>query len=58
MGARGSMPLVGEVILAEDYQTGTAVLDSVLNRTIGEDVEVRWGSGCKLLKQKVSLLGW
>ena len=26
----------------ENYETGTAVLDSTLNRTICEDLEVRW----------------
>ena len=46
----GSMPLVDEVILAEDYQTGTAILYSISNRTICEDLEVRWwdeGKGTK-----------
>ena len=37
--ACGSMPLVDKVNLTEDYQSGTALLDS--NRTICEDVEVR-----------------
>ena len=58
MGAHGSMPLVDKVILAEDYQTGTAVLDTTANRTICEEVEVRWGNGGKGLKRKVSLLRW
>ena len=58
MGARGSMPLVDKVILAEDYQTGIAVLDSMSNRTICEDLEVRWWNGGNGLKQKFSLLGW
>ena len=58
MGARGSMPLVDEVIIMEDYQTGTAVLDSISNRTICEILEVRRGGGGKGLKYKVSLLGW
>ena len=57
MGARWSMPLVDKVILAEDYQTGTAVLDSISNRAICEDLEVRWGNGGNGLKRKVSLLG-
>ena len=42
-GARGSMPLVEEVILTEDYQTGTAGHDCTSNRTICEDLDVRWG---------------
>ena len=46
-----------EVILAEVYQTGTAVLDFMLNRTICDDLELRLGNGVKGLKQKVSLLG-
>ena len=50
MGARGSMPIMDEVILAEDYQTGTAILDSSLNQAICEDVVVRWGDGGKGLK--------
>ena len=54
MSARRSMPLVSEAILAEDYQTGIAVLDSISNRTICEDLEVRCGNGGKGLKQKVS----
>ena len=58
MGAHGSMPHVDEIILAEDYQTGTAVLDSFSNRTICEDLEVRWEDGGKGMKKKVSLLGW
>ena len=58
MGASGRMPLMDEVIVAEDYQAGTAVLDCILNRTICEDVEVCWGNGGKGLKRKVSLLGW
>ena len=56
MDARGSMPCVDEVILAEDYLT--AYLISVSNRTICEDLEIRWRNGGKGLKQKVSLLGW
>ena len=58
IGASGSMPLVDEVILAEDYLTGTAVLDSISSRTICEDLEVLWGNVGKGLKRKVSLLGW
>ena len=58
MGARGSMPLVDEVILAEDYQAGIVVLDCISNRAIGEDLEVLRGSEGKGLKRKVSLLGW
>ena len=58
MGACGSMPLVDEVTLVEDYQTGTTVLDSILNRTICDDLEVRWGNGGKALREKVSQLGW
>ena len=58
MGAHGSMPLVDEVILAVDYQTGTVVLDSISNRTICEDLEVCWGNGGKGLKLNVSMLGW
>ena len=54
----GSMPLVDEVISTEDYQTGSTVLDSTSNRTICEDLEVRWGNGVNGLKGKVSLLGW
>ena len=42
-GARVSMPVIHEVILTEDYQTGIAVLDSTSNRNIGEYVEIRWG---------------
>ena len=42
MGARGSMPLVDEVILVEYYHRDTAVLDSILGRTICEDLGVRW----------------
>ena len=45
-----------EVILTEDYQTGTVVLDSTLNGNIGEDEEVRRGDGGKGLKSKVSLM--
>ena len=58
MGAHGSMPLMDEVILAEDNQSGTVVLDSILNRTICDDLEVRWGNGGKGSKLNVSLLGW
>ena len=54
MGAHGSMPLFDEVILAEDYQTGTAILDSISNRTICEDLEVRRGNGGKRLRQNLS----
>ena len=43
MGARGNMPRVDEVILTEDYQTGTADIDSTSSRTICDDLEVRWG---------------
>ena len=43
IGARWSMSLMDKVILAKDYQTSTAVLESTLNRTICEDLEVRWG---------------
>ena len=43
MGVSGSMPLMDEVILTEDYQTGTSVLDSISNRTIFEDLEVTLG---------------
>ena len=57
MGARGTMPLVDEVIMEEYYQTGTAILDSISNRTICEDLEVQWGNGCNGLKCKVSLMG-
>ena len=39
-----------EVIIAEDYQTGTDVLDSISNRTICEDQEVHSGNGGKGLK--------
>ena len=53
MGARWSMPLVDEVNLATDYQTGTTILDSIMNRAICEDLEVRWGNGGNGLKQKV-----
>ena len=58
MGACMSMPLVGEVILTDDYQTGTTVLDSTSSRTICEDLEVCCGNAAKGLKRKVSLLGW
>ena len=58
MGARGSMPLVDEVILNDDYQTGTTILDSTSNRSICEDLEVHWGGGSKSLKQNLSLHGW
>ena len=58
MGARGSMPLMDEVILADDYQTGSDILYSTANRTICEDLEVRWGNGGNGMKRKVSLLGW
>ena len=58
MGARRRMPLVDEAIMEEDYQTGDADLDSISNRTMYEDLEVRWGNGGKGLKQNVSLLGW
>ena len=58
MGARWSMPLIDEVILAEDYQTGTAVLDSISYRIICVDLVVSLGNGGKGLKRKVSLLGW
>ena len=58
MGARGGMSLMDDVILAEDYQTGTAIIDFVSNRTICEDLVVRWGNGGKGLKRKVYLLGW
>ena len=54
MGAHGSMPHGDEVILTEDYNTGTAVLDSTSNQTINEDVEVHWEDGCEGLKQMVS----
>ena len=43
-----------EVILAEVYQTGTAVLYSTSNRTIGEGVDVRLRDGGMGLKQMVS----
>ena len=56
MGARESMPIMDKVFLAENYQTGTAILDSTSNRTICEDLEVCWANGGKGLKQKVSLL--
>ena len=58
MGARGSILLVDMVILAEVYQAGTVVHDSITNLTICEDLEVRWGNGGKGLKRMVSLLGW
>ena len=54
MGACENMPLMDEVILAEDYLAGTAVLNSILNRTICEDLEVHWGNGGKGSKRKVS----
>ena len=56
MGALGSMPLVDKPLmdLAEDYQTGTSILDSISNRTVCENVEVRWGNGGKDFKRKVS----
>ena len=41
------------VILTEDYQTGTVVLDSTSSRTMCEDLEVRLGDGGKGLMQKV-----
>ena len=58
MGARGSTSLVDEVILTKEYQTCTTVFESTLNRTIGEDVEVRWEDVGKGLRRMVSLLGW
>ena len=48
ISARRSVPLVDEVIFAEDCRTGTVILDSNSNRTISEDVEVqgpRWRQG-------------
>ena len=33
--------------MAEDKQTATTFLDSTSNRTIGEDVEDRWGMDAK-----------
>ena len=45
MDARGRMPLVDEVIMTEDYQTGTAILDSISNQAICKDLDVRWGDG-------------
>ena len=44
MGALWNMPLMDDDILAEDFQAATAVLDSISNRTICEDFEVRWGN--------------
>ena len=58
IGARWSMPLVDEVILSEDYEIGTTILDCISNRTICEDLEVRLGNGGIGLKRKFSLLGW
>ena len=54
MVVRGSMQFVDEVILAEDYQTGTAVQDSISSKTVCEDLEVRLGNGGKCLKRNVS----
>ena len=58
MVAHGSMPLMDEVILAEGYQNGTIFLDSIMNRTICEDLQVIRGNGGKGLKRKIALLGW
>ena len=43
MDARLSMLLVDEVILALEYQTGTAIHDSFMNRSICDDLDVRCG---------------
>ena len=48
------VPLVDDVILTDDHQTGTTIVDSASNRTIGEDVEVCQRDEGKSLKQKVS----
>ena len=66
MGARGSIPLVVEVILAEYNKT--AFLNSTLNRPIGEDVVVRWVGWMQrfeakdisagMVKYSCQLLGW
>ena len=53
MGARGSMPLVDEVILSEDYQADTTVLDSISNLTSCEDMKVCWGDGGEGCQEKV-----
>ena len=42
-GSGGSMPLVVEVILIEDNQTGITDLDFTSNRRVCDDVEVRCG---------------
>ena len=60
MGARGSMPLVDNVILAEDYQIGTAALDSISNRTVCVDLVISWGLRRKdfLMEWRHSLVNW
>ena len=49
---------MNEVILAEDYQNGNAVLHSISNRTICEDLEDTGGMEARVRTRKVSLLGW
>ena len=44
VGFHWCMPLDDEVIMAEEYQTGTAVQDYIYNRTISKDLEVRLGN--------------